>query len=34
MSEATVALREYLRNIGMESDGNFLRDGIALLVKL
>ena len=34
MTEATIALREYLRNVGIDLDGDFLRDGIALLVKL
>ena len=34
MTEATIALREYLRNVGMDLDSDFMRDGVALLVKL
>lgn len=34
MTEATIALGEYLRNIGIDPEGDFLRDGIAMLVKL
>ena len=34
MTEATIALREYLRNVGMDLDSDFLRDGVALLVRL
>jgi transposase-like protein len=34
MTEATIALGEYLRNIGIDPESDFLRDGIALLVKL
>lgn len=34
MTEATVALLELLRNTGVDLDGDFLRDGIALLVQL
>lgn len=34
MTEPTVALLELLRNTGVDLDGDFLRDGIALLVQL
>ena len=34
MTEPIVALQEYLRNVGMELDGDFLREGIAVLTRL
>jgi putative transposase len=34
MTELTIALREYLRKMGVELEGDFLREGIALLVRL
>jgi transposase-like protein len=34
MTEAIVALQEYLRNVGTELDGDFLREGIAVLTRL
>ncbi|HEY75692.1 MAG TPA: IS256 family transposase, partial [Thermoflexia bacterium] len=34
MTDPTITLREYLRNIGIDLDGDFLREGIALLVQL
>ena len=34
MTEPIVALEEYLRNVGLEVDGDFLRRGIALLTRM
>jgi putative transposase len=34
MTELTIALREYLRKMGVELEGEFLREGITLLVRL
>ncbi|MGD2253715.1 MAG: IS256 family transposase [Anaerolineales bacterium] len=34
MADSTVALVEYLRNIGVEMDSDFLREGIVLLTRL
>ena len=34
MTEPIVALEEYLRNVGLEVDGDFLRRGIALLTRI
>jgi transposase-like protein len=34
MTEPILALQEYLRNVGMEVDGDFLRQGVALLTRL
>lgn len=34
MTEPIVALREYLCNVGLELDGDFLREGIAVLTRL
>ncbi len=34
MTDPTITLREYLRNIGIDLDGDFLREGVALLVQL
>lgn len=34
MTEAIVALREYLRKTGLDLDGDFLREGIAVLTQL
>jgi hypothetical protein len=34
MTEPIVALQEYLRNVGMELDGDVLREGIAVLTRL
>ena len=34
MTEPIVALREYLRNVGMELDSDFLRESIAVLTRL
>ena len=34
MTEPIVALEEYLHKIGMELDGDFLREGIAILTRL
>jgi transposase-like protein len=34
MTEPIVALQEYLRNVGMELDSDFLREGIAVLTRL
>jgi transposase-like protein len=34
MTEPIVALQEYLRNVGMELDGDFLREGISVLTRL
>jgi transposase-like protein len=34
MTKASVALREYLRNTGMDLDGDFLRESIALMTRL
>jgi transposase-like protein len=34
MTEPIVALKEYLRKAGMEMDGDFLREGIAVLTRL
>jgi len=34
MTEVTIALKEYLYNIGMEQDADFLRQGVELLSQL
>jgi len=34
MTETIVALQQYLRNVGLDLDGDFLRDSIALLTRL
>ena len=34
MTEPIVALREYLRKMGLQLDGDFLREGITVLTKL
>jgi len=34
MTEPIVALQEYLRNVGMELDSDFLRERIAVLTRL
>ena len=34
MTEATIALKEYLYNLGMEKDADFLRQGVELLSQL
>jgi transposase-like protein len=34
MTERTIALREYLSKVGVDLDGDFLRDGIVLLCRL
>jgi len=34
MTEPIVALQEYLRNVGMELDSDFLREGIAVVTRL
>jgi transposase-like protein len=34
MTEPIVALQDYLRNVGVDMDSDFLRDGIALLTRL
>jgi putative transposase len=34
MAKSTIALAEYLRNIGVEEDSDFLREGIRLLTRL
>ena len=34
MTEVTIALKEYLYNIGMEKDADFLRQGVELLSQL
>ena len=34
MTEPSVALREYLRKVGIQLDGDFLREGIAVLTRL
>ena len=34
MTEPIVALEEYLRNVGLEVDGDFLRQGVALLTRM
>ena len=34
MTESSVALREYLRKMGLQLDGDFLREGIAVLTRL
>jgi transposase-like protein len=34
MTELTIALREYLRNTGLDLNGDFLRDAVTLLVRL
>jgi len=34
MTKASIALREYLRNTGIDLDGDFLRESIALLTRL
>ena len=33
MTEATMALREYLGNIGKEQDADFLREGMRVLTQ-
>ena len=34
MTEPTITLAEYLRKVGVDLDGDFLREGVALLVQL
>ncbi len=34
MTEPTITLREYLRNMGIDLDGDLLREGVALRVQL
>ena len=34
MTEPIVALQQYLRNAGLDLDGDFLRDGLSLLIRL
>ncbi len=34
MTDPTIALLEYLRKIGADLDGNFLREGVQLLTQM
>ena len=34
MTDPNLAFQEYLRNVGIELDGDFLREGIAVLTPL
>jgi transposase-like protein len=34
MTDPTIALLEYLRKIGADLDGNFLRESVQLLIEL